>query len=282
MTNGHAYQQTWKDDGYQQARVGTETEKVSRFGGLQPPRQASVSFVMQQAHAPVAEEYQHLDIINDLLDEEQSNGGNMAEPVRHDYHAFGLPYSLRGNMADSLRGNMADSEIASVSSPGRFNRGSMADLDMASVGSPRRFSRGNLTDSAMASLGSPGRYSRGNLADSEMASASSPGRFNPTERYYDDGYSRPYDMSPLQGMAREMQFSSLDTYATGGGLSDMGTSKPWLYGHGPSSSPSASLGPASTNGFPQQHHQMGDYSNLASGVNGGGSSAYRRQANGRW
>uniref|UniRef100_A0ACD5U133 Uncharacterized protein n=1 Tax=Avena sativa TaxID=4498 RepID=A0ACD5U133_AVESA len=272
--NGHAYQQTWKDDGYQQTR-GAEAEKVSRFGGLQqPPRQAPVSFVMQQLQAPVAEEYQHLDIINDLLDEEQSNGGNMPEPVRHDYHAFGLPYSLRGNMADS--------EIASVGSSGRFNRGSMADLDMASVGSPRRFSRGNLVDSAMASLGSPGRYSRGNLADSEMASASSPGRFNSTERYYDDGYSRPYDMSPLQGMAREMQFSSLDTYGSNGGLSDMGASKPWLYGHGPSSSPSASLGPASTNGFPPQHHQMGDYSNLASGVNGGVSSAYRRQANGRW
>ncbi|CAM0954696.1 unnamed protein product [Alopecurus aequalis] len=272
-TNGHAYQQTWKDDGYQQARVA-ETEKFGRFGGLQPPRQVPASFVMQQPQAPVAEEYQHLDIINDLLDEEQSNG-SMPEPLRHDYHAFGLPFSLRGSMVDS--------EMASVSSPGRFNRGSMADLDMASLGSsPRRlFSRGNLADSAMASMSSsPGRYSRGNLADSEMASVSSPGRFNATERYYDDGYSRAYDMSPLQGMAREMQFSSLDTpYGTSGGLSDMGTSKPWLYGHGPSSSPSASLGSASANGFPQQHHQMGDYSsNLASGVNG-----YRRQANnGRW
>jgi len=195
----------------------------------------------------------------------------MPEPVHHDYHAFGLPFSLRGNMADS--------EMGSVGSPGRFNRGNLADLDMASVGSPRRFSRGNLADSAMASLSSSGRYSRGNLADSEMASASSPGRYNATERYYDDGFSRAYDMSPLQGMAREMQYSSLDnTYTTNGGLSDMGASKPWLYGHSPSSSPSASLGSAGTNGFlPQQQHQMGDYSNLASGVNG-----YRRQANGRW
>ncbi|KAM0881390.1 hypothetical protein ACQ4PT_032961 [Festuca glaucescens] len=269
-TNSHAYQRTWKDDGYQQAR-GTETEKFSRFGGLQPSRQAPVSFGMQQP--PVAEEYQHLDIINDLLDEEQSNNGSMPEPLRHDYHAFGLPYLLRGNMADS--------GMASVSSPGRLNRGNMADLDMASVGSPRRFNRGNLADSAMASLSSPGRYSRGNLADSEMASASSPGRFNSTERYYDDGYTRGYDMSPLQGMTREMQFSSLDTYTTNGGLSDMGTSKPWLYGHS-SSSPSVSLGSVNTNGngFPQQQHQIWDYSNLASGVNGG--SAYRRQANGRW
>jgi hypothetical protein len=231
---------------------------------------------MQQPQAPAAEEYQHLDIINDLLDEEQSNNGSMPDPVRHDYHAFGLPYSLRGNMADS--------EMVSVSSPGRFNRGNMADLDMASVGSPRRFSRGNLADSAMASLSSPGRYSRGNLADLEMPSGSSPGRFNSADRYYDDGYSRAYDMSPLQGMAREMQFSSLDTYASNGGLSDMGTSKPWLYGHGPSSSPPMSLGSVNTNGngFLQQQHQMGDYSNLASGVNGGGSAAYRRQANGRW
>ncbi|XP_047093831.1 TNF receptor-associated factor homolog 1b-like [Lolium rigidum] len=270
-TNGHAYQQTWKDDGYQQAR-STETEKFSRFGGLQPSRQTPVSFGMQQP--PVADEYQHLDIINDLLDEEQSNNGGMPEPLRHDYHAFGLPYTLRGNMADS--------GMTSVSSPGRLNRGNMADLDMASVGSPRRFSRGNLTDSAMASLSSPGRYSRGNLADSEMASASSPSRFNSTERYYDDGYTRGYDMSPLQGMGRDMQFSSLDTYATNGGLSDMGTSKPWLYGHSPSSSPSMTLGSVNTNGngFAQQQHQIGDYSNLAGGVNGG--SAYRRQANGRW
>ncbi|KAF6985484.1 hypothetical protein CFC21_003340 [Triticum aestivum] len=278
-TNGHAYQQTWKDDAYQQTR-GTETENFSRFGGLQPPRQTPVSFVMQQPQAPVAEEYQHLDIINDLLDEGQSNGSK-AEPMRHDYHAYGLPFSLRGNIADS--------EMASVSSPGRFSRGNLADLDMASLSSSRRFSRGNLVDSEMSSVGSPGRFSRGSLADPEMmASVSSPSRFNSTDRYYDDGFSRAYDMSPLQGQgAREMQFSSLDTYATNGGLSDMSTSKPWLYGgHSPVNPSSMNLGSLSTNGFPQHHHQMGDYSsNLASGVNGVGSAAaaYRRQANnGRW
>ncbi|KAE8816335.1 MATH domain-containing protein [Hordeum vulgare] len=292
-TNGHAYQQTWKDDAYQQTR-GTETENFSRFGGLQPPRPTPVSFVMQQPQAPVAEEYQHLDIINDLLNEEQSNGST-TEPTHHDYHAYGLPFSLRGNIADSemasvsslgrfSRGNIADSEMASVSSPGRFSRGNLADLDMASVSSSRRFSRGNLADSEMSSVGSPGRFSRGSLADPEMmASASSPGRFNSTDRYYGDGYSRAYDMSPLQG-AREMQFSSLDTYATNGGLSDMSPSKPWLYGHGGSANPSSmNLGSLSANGFPQQHHQLGDYSNLVSGLNGVSAAAYRRQANnGRW
>ncbi|KQK05504.1 TNF receptor-associated factor homolog 1a isoform X2 [Brachypodium distachyon] len=262
-TNSHAYQQTWKDDAYQQAR-GAETEILSRFGGLQPPRQTPVSFVMQQPQAPVAEEYQHLDIINDLLDEEQSND-SMPEPIRHDYHAFGLPYSLRGNLADA--------EMTSVSSPGRFNRGSLADLEMASASSPRRFSRGNMSESEMASVSSPGRFSRGSMADSEMASASSPGRYNSTERYYDEGFSRAYDMSPLQG-SRERQFPSMDTYANGG-LPDVNTSKPWPYGL---PNPSMNLG-VNANGF--QQHQMGDYGNLASGVNGGGS-LYRRHANGRW
>ncbi|KAL5202795.1 hypothetical protein ABZP36_013747 [Zizania latifolia] len=205
-TNCHAYPQPWKDVNYQQAR-GTETETPSRFGGLQPPRQFQVEtptdFALQQPQGAVVEEFPHLDIINDLLEEQSS--GSMPESFCHDYHTFPLPFSLRGN-----------------------------------------------------------------LADPEMASVGSPGRFNLTEHYYDQGFSRAYDMSAFQG-TRERQLPSLDAYSNG--LSDMSASKHWL--NGPSNPPmNHGVG---SNGFPQQ---MADYANLASELNGG--SAYRRYANGRW
>ncbi|KAG8068089.1 hypothetical protein GUJ93_ZPchr0005g14511 [Zizania palustris] len=75
-TNCHAYPQPWKDVNYQQAR-GTETETPSRFGGLQPPRQFQVEtptdFASQQPQGAAVEEFPHLDIINDLLEEQSSS-----------------------------------------------------------------------------------------------------------------------------------------------------------------------------------------------------------------
>ncbi|TKW26437.2 hypothetical protein SEVIR_3G189900v4 [Setaria viridis] len=206
MTNGQAYEQPRRDDSYQQAS-SRGTEKLSRYGGLQS-RQfqsgTSDSHVWHQQQGPVPEEFPHLDIINDLLEEDHINS-NMPDSFRQDYHAFGRPFSTRGN-----------------------------------------------------------------LADMEMASVSSPGRFNSTDHYYDDGFSRSYDMSALHGL-RERQFPSMGTYSNG--LSDISVSKPWLNG---SPNPAVSLG-ANTNGY---HHQVGDYTNLGGGVNG--VSVWRRHANGRW
>uniref|UniRef100_A0A0D9WIF0 MATH domain-containing protein n=1 Tax=Leersia perrieri TaxID=77586 RepID=A0A0D9WIF0_9ORYZ len=211
-TNSHTYPQPWKNVNFLQAR-GAETETSSRFGGPQPPRQfqaeSPADFVLQQPQGALAEEFPHLDIINDLLEEEQSNG-SMPESIGHDYHAYGLPlpFLLRGSMADP-----------------------------------------------------------------EMATASSPGRFNLTEPYYDEGFSRTYDMSAFQG-TRERQFPSLDAYSNG--LSDMSAPKAWLNG---SPNPSSVNHGVGTNGFPQQ---IPDYTaNLASELNGG-SLYHRRYANGRW
>ncbi|OEL30864.1 MATH domain-containing protein [Dichanthelium oligosanthes] len=206
MTNGQAYEQPRRDDSYQQAS-SRGTEKLSRYGGL-PSRQfqsgTSDGHVWHQQQGPVPEEFPHLDIINDLLEEDQING-SMPDSFCQDYHAFDRPFSPRGN-----------------------------------------------------------------LADMEMAAVSSPGRFNSTDSYYDEGFSRSYDMSALHGL-RERQFPSMGTYSNG--LSDMTVSKPWLNG---SPNPAVSLG-VSTNGY---HHQVGDYTNLGGGVNG--VSVWRRHANGRW
>ncbi|KAF8715853.1 hypothetical protein HU200_026807 [Digitaria exilis] len=206
MANGQAYEQPRRDDSYQQAS-SRGTEKLSRYGGLQSRQfQSGTSdgHVWHQQQGPVQEEFPHLDIINDLLEEDHING-SMTDSFNQDYHAFGRPFS-------------------------------------------------------------PG----GNLADMEMASISSPGRFNSTERYYDEGFSRSYDMNALHGL-RERQFPSMGTYSNG--LSDLSVSKPWLNG---SPNPAVSLG-ASTNGY---HYQVGDYANLGGGMNG--VSVWRRHANGRW
>ncbi|XP_062180076.1 TNF receptor-associated factor homolog 1b-like [Phragmites australis] len=202
MANGQACEQPWKDDTYQQAS-SRGAEKLSRFGGLQP-RQfqsgATASHVWHQPQGPVAEEFPHLDIINDLLEED-----HMPRSIHYDYHAFDMPFSPKGNVADL-----------------------------------------------------------------EMASVSNPGRFNSTERYYGDGFLRAYDMSNFNGL-RERQFPSMGAYSNG--LSDMSVSKPLL--NVPPNT-SISVG-GNTSGFP---HQLGDYSNLGSGVNG--VSVWRRHANGRW
>ncbi|KAL6845462.1 hypothetical protein ACP4OV_024957 [Aristida adscensionis] len=114
VTNSDVRVHPWRDTAYQQAS-SSRTEEQGRFGGLQPrqfQRQIPPRSVMHQQQVPVVEEFPHLDIINDLLDEEQSSENMAASPL-HEYHTFDLSYSSRGNMADS--------EIASVSSSGRYN-----------------------------------------------------------------------------------------------------------------------------------------------------------------
>ncbi|CAL4894362.1 unnamed protein product [Urochloa decumbens] len=206
MTNGQAYEQQRRDDSYHQAS-SRGTEKLSRYGGLQSRQfQSGTSdgHVWHQQQGPVPEEFPHLDIINDLLEEDHISS-SMPDSFRQDYHAFSRPFSPSSNLAD---------------------------MDMASVGNP--------------------------------------GRFNSTDHYYDEGFSRSYDMSALHGL-RERQFPSIGSYSNG--MSDMSVSKPWLNG---SPNPAVSLG-VSTNGY---HHQVGEYTNLGGGVNG--VSVWRRHANGRW
>ncbi|XP_062222868.1 TNF receptor-associated factor homolog 1a-like isoform X2 [Phragmites australis] len=112
MTNCDARVHPWKDNSYQQASSsGTEQ---GRFGGLEYSlfqREIPTSSVSHQQQGPVGEEFPHLDIINDLLDEKAS--GSMAVSPLHEYRTFGLPISSRGNMVDS--------EMSSVSNSGRFN-----------------------------------------------------------------------------------------------------------------------------------------------------------------
>ncbi|OEL23637.1 MATH domain-containing protein [Dichanthelium oligosanthes] len=114
ITNCNVRVHPWKDISYQQVSSSSRTEQ-DRLGGLQYRQFQSempASFVSHQQQGPVGEEFPHIDIINDLLDEEQSSSCMAASPV-NEYHTFGLPFSSGGNMADS--------EMASVSSSGRFN-----------------------------------------------------------------------------------------------------------------------------------------------------------------
>ncbi|KAG1347460.1 TNF receptor-associated factor [Cocos nucifera] len=66
-------------------------------------------------HAPamVADEFPHLDIINDLLDEEQSNG-KAAKGPQHHHHSFSRQYSFPGNASAT--------DIGSLNGPSRFDQ----------------------------------------------------------------------------------------------------------------------------------------------------------------
>ncbi|XP_021312288.1 MATH domain-containing protein At5g43560 isoform X3 [Sorghum bicolor] len=114
MTNCDAHVHHSKDISYQQlSSSGTEQP---RLGGLQSRELQreipAASFVSRQQYGSVGEEFPHIDIINDLLDEDQSSAHMAVSPL-HEYHTFGLPFSSGGNMADS--------ETASVSSSVRFD-----------------------------------------------------------------------------------------------------------------------------------------------------------------
>ncbi|KAK3165604.1 hypothetical protein QOZ80_1AG0035330 [Eleusine coracana subsp. coracana] len=113
MTNQDSRAHTWKDISYQQ--VSSSGPEHGRFDGMQYrqfQREIPVNSVSYQQPGPVVEEFPHLDIINDLLDEEQGSGGMTGSPL-HEYPAFGLPFASNGTVTDS--------EMASVSSSGRFN-----------------------------------------------------------------------------------------------------------------------------------------------------------------
>ncbi|KAL6841510.1 hypothetical protein ACP4OV_028653 [Aristida adscensionis] len=158
MTNSQSYEQPWKDDMYQQAS-SRGAEKLNRLGGLQP-RQfqsgATASHVWGQQQGPAVEEFPHLDIINDLLDDDHING-LVPGSFRPDYNAFGLPFSPRGSMADL--------ETASVSSPSRFNSSEHYD-----EGFSRAYDMSNFHGLRERQFPSFGGYSNG---QSEM-SASKP------------------------------------------------------------------------------------------------------------
>lgn len=117
MPNGDVHLHYLKDISYQQ--LSSSGIEQRRLGGLQCrelqreiPAATPASFVSRQQYGSVGEEFPHIDIINDLLDEDQSSAHMEVSP-HHDYHTFGLPFSSGGNMADS--------EIASGSSSVRFD-----------------------------------------------------------------------------------------------------------------------------------------------------------------
>lgn len=102
MTNGDACIRPWSDNSYQQAS-NSGTEEQGRFGGIQHRQFQSeipTNFDSHQLQGSVGEEFPHLGIINDLLEEEQSNV-SLAEPPIHEYHPFGLPFSPGGNFAEA-------------------------------------------------------------------------------------------------------------------------------------------------------------------------------------
>jgi hypothetical protein len=105
MTHCDSRVHTWKDISYQQ--VSSSQPEQGRFEEMQYRQ-----FQQDIPANPVAEEFPHLDIINDLLDEDQGSGSMTASPL-HDYHTFGLPFASNGNITES--------EMASVSSSGQFN-----------------------------------------------------------------------------------------------------------------------------------------------------------------
>ncbi|KAM3332910.1 hypothetical protein ACQJBY_028180 [Aegilops geniculata] len=114
MTNGDARIRPWSDNSYQQAS-NSGTEEQGRFGGIQHRQFQSeipTNFDSHQLQGSVGEEFPHLGIINDLLEEEQSNV-SMEEPPIHEYHPFGLPFSPGGNFAEA--------DMTSSSSSGQLN-----------------------------------------------------------------------------------------------------------------------------------------------------------------
>ncbi|TVU34913.1 hypothetical protein EJB05_16769 [Eragrostis curvula] len=113
MTNSDSSVHPWKDNSYQQvSSSGTGQGRFDEMQYRQFQREMPANFVSPQQQGPVGEEFPHLDIINDLLDEGQTSG-SMTGSSLHEYHTFGLPFASNGNVADS--------GMASISSSGRFN-----------------------------------------------------------------------------------------------------------------------------------------------------------------
>ncbi|CAO2178049.1 unnamed protein product [Urochloa humidicola] len=113
ITNCNVHVHPLKDISYQQVSSSrTEHDRLEGLQYRQFQNEMPTSFVSHQQQGPVGEEFPHIDIINDLLDEDQSSVCMAASPL-DEYYTNGLPFSSGGNMADS--------EMASLSNSGRFN-----------------------------------------------------------------------------------------------------------------------------------------------------------------
>ncbi|KQK10017.1 TNF receptor-associated factor homolog 1b isoform X2 [Brachypodium distachyon] len=114
IINADARIHPWNDNSYHPTS-NSKTEE-GRFGGIPHRRfQRDIPTNLVSHHqlqGSVGEEFPHLDIINDLLEEEQSNV-SMAQSPLQEYRTFGLPFSPRGNLAEA--------DMASLSSSGRLN-----------------------------------------------------------------------------------------------------------------------------------------------------------------
>ncbi|KAJ1285648.1 hypothetical protein BS78_03G293900 [Paspalum vaginatum] len=100
IINCDAHVHPWKDIPYEQVSCsGTEQGRLGGPQSRQFQRDIPASFIPRQQQGPVGEEFPHIDIINDLLDEEQSSADVAVSPL-HEYHTFGLPFSSGGNVAD--------------------------------------------------------------------------------------------------------------------------------------------------------------------------------------
>ncbi|XP_038977139.1 TNF receptor-associated factor homolog 1b-like isoform X2 [Phoenix dactylifera] len=78
----------------------SDIERLDIYGEMQakhPSAEIPSSANSYQAQGVVADEFPHLDIINDLLDEEQSNGKAANGLHHHHHHSFSRQYSFPGD-----------------------------------------------------------------------------------------------------------------------------------------------------------------------------------------
>ncbi|XP_042402099.1 TNF receptor-associated factor homolog 1a-like isoform X2 [Zingiber officinale] len=81
---------------YASSLMDNNMEKLNVYGIVQNELVGTASSSLpSQVHGTIAEEFPHLDIINDLLDDEQ----NIGWPTRGPHHAFNRQYSLPGNLS---------------------------------------------------------------------------------------------------------------------------------------------------------------------------------------
>ncbi|XP_072951048.1 TNF receptor-associated factor homolog 1a-like isoform X1 [Typha angustifolia] len=118
-------QHSWRDDYSRQeasssngrrfsSSTGSGIERLDMYGDLQTKQftgEIPASFTSYQSQGMVGEEFPHLDIINDLLDEEQHN---TAKSLHYNQHVFNRQYSLPGNLSKS--------DIGLVSGACRFDQ----------------------------------------------------------------------------------------------------------------------------------------------------------------